>query len=208
MLKLKLILNDLAEHAYRDDPRLQNYKRFYVEYLKKQLKSKNGDYRCDTHHIRVFTEGRSDVQIMKTSIHELSHHIDYMQRGETNHDRYFYAVYRRLLYTALDMKIFNKNEYMGCLRDSTDDMKVRKMLQEYRPKDSGYKKGMKRVVVSHAFEIKDILKSRGFMYNSFNKTWEKEIEESGIPEEELVLRRLGAEYQYDDATKISFQRGV
>ena len=92
MLKLKYILNDLVDYAYGDDPKLPQYKCFYVEYLRKKQKTRNGDYRGDNHHLRIFTEGREDVQIIKTSIHELSHHVDYMQRGRCCHDAVFYEI--------------------------------------------------------------------------------------------------------------------
>ena len=53
MLKLKYILNDLVDYAYGDDPKLPQYKCFYVEYLRKKLKTRNGDYRGDNHHLRI-----------------------------------------------------------------------------------------------------------------------------------------------------------
>ena len=124
MLKLKYILNDLIDHAYKGDPKLPQYKRFYVEYQKKRLKTRNGDYREDNHHLRIFTEGREDVQIIKTSIHELSHHVDCMQRGKSCHDAAFYGIYERLLFAALDMGLFDMDAYRRCLKDSSDSSKV------------------------------------------------------------------------------------
>ena len=204
MLKLKYILNDLVEYAYADDPRLPRYKRFYVEYLKKKLKTKNGDYREDNHHLRIFTEGREDVAVIKTSIHELSHHVDYMQRNHTNHDSRFYAVYRKLLYAALDMEIIRKQDYFNCIKDSRDATKVTKMLEEYQPKKTGYKKGLKRVCVKRAFEIREALKQRGYTYNSYDKSWEKEIEAQRQPEEESFLISIGAEYVINNALHLTF----
>lgn len=115
MLKLKYILNDLVEYAYAGDEKLPQYKRFYVEYLKKRLRTRNGDYREDNHHLRIFTEGREDVQIIKTSIHELSHHVDCMQRGKSRHDADFYGIYEKLLFEALDMGLFDRDAYRRCV---------------------------------------------------------------------------------------------
>ena len=205
MLKLKYILNDMVEYAYKDDPRLPQYKKFYVEYLKKRLKTKLGDYRWEGHHIRVFTEGVEDVQIMLTSIHELSHHIDYVQRKESHHDKRFYAIYRRLLYAALDMRIIDKYEYMGIVKTTSDASKVMKMLQAYHPRYTDYKKNMIRIVVSRAYEIKEDLKKEGYSYNAYKKTWEKELTEKEYDEREKeFLDRLGAEYETENATKIKF----
>ena len=167
MLKLKYILNDLIDYAYRGDPKLPQYKRFYVEYLKKKLKTRNGDYRSDNRHLRIFTEGREDVQIIKTSIHELSHHVDYMQRGKSCHDAAFYGIYEKLLFAAL--------------------------------------KGITRFRVMKAYEIREQLKKRGYTFNTYDRTWEKEAEgEGAVLEEERYLRGLGAEFSTEDARRLTF----
>ena len=205
MLKLKYILNDLIDYAYRGDPKVPQYKRFYVEYQKKRLKTRNGDYGEDNHHLRIFTEGREDVQIIKTSIHELSHHVDCMQRGKSCHDAAFYGIYERLLFAALDMGLFDMDAYRRCLKDSSDSSKVLKMLDRYRPGKTGYKEGVTRFRVAKAYEIREQLRERGYTFNSYDRTWEKEVGgEGAIPEEEGYLRRLGAEFSTEDARRLTF----
>lgn len=204
MLKLKKILEDLVEYAYADDRRLPYYKRFYVEYLKKQLKTKNGDYNPETHRLRVFTLNRDDTAIMKTSLHELSHHILFVQCKKTTHGAEFYAIYKKLLFAALDMKIFDADKYRACIKDSTDANKVLKMLDEYVPQDTEYKKGIKRVRVSRAYDIKEALKERGYTFNAYDKVWEKELEITAVKEEELFLQGRGAEYYVEDAVRLTF----
>ena len=205
MLKLKYILNDLIDYAYRGDPKVPQYKRFYVEYLKKRLKTRNGDYRADNRHLRIFTGGREDVQIIKTSIHELSHHVDFMQRGKSCHDASFYEIYEKLLFTALDMGLFDMDAYRRCLKDSSDSSKVLKMLERYHPRKTGYKKGVTRFKVVKAYEIREQLRKRGYTFNSYDRTWEKEVEgERAISEEAGYLSGLGAEFNMEDARRLTF----
>lgn len=204
MLKLKHILSDVAEYAYRDDPRLPQYKKFYVEYLDKRLKSKLGDYRHKDHHIRVFTKERSDLDIFWTSIHELAHHVDYVQRGASGHGREFYAVYTKLLYTSLDMGLFTLEEYMECSRTSSDHNKVLRILERYTPHPVSYKKDTVRFRVQRAYEIREHLKARGYTYNGYNRIWEKEIRKENVPEEENFLRWLGADFSTENARTLTF----
>lgn len=204
MLKLKYILNDLVDYAYKGDPRLPAYKRFYVEYLKKKLKTKNGDYRAKDHRLRIFTEGREDIAIIKTSLHEMAHHILYTQRGILRHDASFYAVYKTLLYAALDMGIFDKEAYSRCMKDSSDANKVMKMLKDYKPKSTGYKEGIRRICVRNAFEIRGQLKKRGYIYNQYDKSWEKEVKSEDVKKEKDILLELGAEYTINDALQLTF----
>lgn len=205
MLKLKYILNDIIDHAYTDDPKLPRYKSFYVEYLRKRLNTKNGDYNCKDHRLRIYTKGREDVQVLKTSIHELSHHIDYMRRGDSCHDEEFYSIYRRLLYAALDMGLFDRAAYRMSTKDSSDDTKVLKMLERYRPRKTEYKKGMVRIRVRKAFKVREQLRERGYTYNAYDRTWEKETKgEKAASLEERFLRRLGAEFCTEDARKLTF----
>lgn len=205
MLKLKYILNDLVDYAYGDDPKLPQYKCFYVEYLRKKLKTRNGDYRGDNHHLRIFTEGREDVQIIKTSIHELSHHVDFMQRGRCCHDAVFYEIYEKLLFAALDMGLFNMEAYKRCLKDSSDRSKVLKILERYHPRETGYKKGITRIRVIQAYEIRGQLKKRSYVFNAYDRTWEKEVEgEAAVSEEEQFLRSIGADFSLEDARVQTF----
>jgi len=209
MLKLKSVLNDLVDYAYKDDPRLPYYKRFYVEYLKKKLKSKNGDYDPSTHKMRIFTKDRPEISIMKTSIHELAHHIRYAQgvgHGSTAHDKDFYEVYRKLLYAALDMQIFNREAYRSCFKDSTDAKKVQKILDAYVPplKKTDYKKDIWRIRVQKAFQIKDLLKARGYMFNSYDKVWEKELKKEDIEKERAYLKGIGADFSVEEALRLTF----
>lgn len=70
-------LIDIVRYAYRGSPKLKEYCTFDYELSDKQYKSKNGDYTHAVRKIRVFASKSADLQnLIKTSIHELAHHID------------------------------------------------------------------------------------------------------------------------------------
>jgi hypothetical protein len=128
-----------------------------------------------------------------------------MRRGDSCHDEEFYSIYRRLLYAALDMGLFDRAAYRMSTKDSSDDTKVLKMLERYRPRKTEYKKGMVRIRVRKAFKVREQLRERGYTFNSYDRTWEKEVEgEGAVPEEEGYLRRLGAEFSTEDARRLTF----
>lgn len=76
MIQLKNILCDLADYAYRDNPKLEQYKHFYIVVSNENRKSFHGDYNERIHRIRIFNAYRDDAAIIATTIHELTHHID------------------------------------------------------------------------------------------------------------------------------------
>lgn len=208
MLQVKKILNDIIEHAYPNSENSDQYKKFYVEVLDKNLKSKHGDYNGKNHHIRIFNLYRADSTIIATTIHELSHHIDYVNRGTTDHSNEFYEIFQHLLYTSLNMKLFNKEEFLKANRDASDSNKIAKLISEYVPENVGYKSGMNKIIVRNCYDIKDRLKENGFSYNKVNHTWEKELSDEDVTETKDLLESLDAEYEMTDANSLSFEKKV
>ena len=204
MLKVKRILNDLVEETYKGNRRLRNYKSFYVSVLNKKMKSKHGDYDPITHYIRVYNLYRPDSAIIATTIHELAHHIDYMTRDVTDHSRAFYDTYRELLYTALDMGLFTKEDYLNATADASDSNKIRKMISGYIPSPTGYKEDKARVIVKNGFDHREKLKSLGYVWNPIEKVWEKEIDKSAAPQEVFSLRKDGMDCE-TVGTALSFK---
>lgn len=205
MVEMKKILNDILEYAYPNSERMQDYKRFYVELFKeKDMKSKHGDYHSITHKIRIFNLYRDDAAIIATTIHELAHHVDNCNRGTTNHDSSFYAVFKELLFTAMNMNLFNKELFLQANKDASDSNKITKMIAEYEPEDVGYKKDTKRIVVRNCYAIKEKLKERNYHYNSLLYTWEKEVVDTS--EEENFLQSENAQYDIVDATSLSLKK--
>lgn len=204
MIIIKNILNDVVANTYPDSPKLPEYQRFYVEMIKENRNSFHGDYHWEIHHIRIFNLYRDDNAIVATTIHELAHHVDYMNRGETDHGKEFYAVFRELLFTGLNMGIFTKDGFLVANKDASDSRKIAKMLEEYVPENISYKKDKLMIVVSNAYPIKNQLKEKKFIYNHVNNTWEKEITFTERVAEEEFLKNLDAKYHIQEPGIVNF----
>lgn len=204
MLRVKRLLNDLVEYAYPDSPKLKAYQAFYVEYINKELKSKHGDYNPKDRRIRIYNLSRTEEQLVVTSIHELAHHISLIEHDSCKrepHGQEFYNVYRRLLFKALDMGLFNRYQFINATADASDSRKVAKILERYKPHPIEYKKEMELIQVFHAYKFRKELKERGYSYNPLIKAWELETENTA--EESKYLDSLNAEYKTVSAKSIS-----
>lgn len=207
MYRVKILLNDLVEYAYPHSPKQKAYKAFYVEYIDKEFKSKHGDYNTKNKHIRIFNLSRTEDQLVVTSIHELAHHINFVNDTSHSfelHGQEFYKVYKKLLFTALDMGLFNKWQFINATADASDSRKVKRMLEEYRPHPIDYKKDMKLIQVFRAYEIRKNLQKHGYKYNSVLKSWEKETEKP--LDEATFLDSIGADYKIVDARSINLKK--
>ena len=207
MYRVKILLNDLVEYAYPHSPKQKAYKAFYVEYINKEFKSKHGDYNTKNKHIRIFNLFRTEDQLVVTSIHELAHHINFVNDTSHSfepHGQEFYKVYKKLLFTALDMGLFNKWQFINATADAGDSRKVKRMLEEYRPHPIDYKKDMKLIQVFRAYEIRKNLQKHGYKYNSVLKSWEKETEKP--LDEATFLDSIGADYKIVDARSINLKK--
>lgn len=190
--RIKKILCDIIDVAYSDESEYMRtkYKDFTVEVTDDSLLSRNGSYDPKTAHFSVCNLQRGSGDIVKTCLHELSHHVDFVKNGRTGHQRPFYLAYRRLIYASLDMGITKKSDFDTV--GSSDSNKVFKMVEEYTPRSVKYDGGNKKLLkVSGAYEIKEQLKERGFKYNSLEQTWEKGYTEN----DRAFLDELGASYE-------------
>lgn len=205
MLQVKNILCDLVDYAYKGNPKIEEYKRFYVEVSDKNRNSFHGDYNERTHHIRIFNTYRDDASIIVTTIHELTHHIDTCNRGTSDHSKEFYAIFEHLLKTGLNMGLFSKEQFFAATADASDSLKVKKMIEDYKPVSVDYKKDVSVIRVKNCFDIKDNLKDRGYHYNSIEKSWE--LETMDISAEERYLKEIKPDVEYDVGTNfMSFQK--
>ena len=56
-----------------------------------------------------------------------------------------------------------------------------------------------------AYEIREQLKKRSYVFNAYDRTWEKEVEgEVAVSEEEQFLRSIGADFSLEDARVLTF----
>lgn len=160
MIKIKNILCDVLDYAYPDSDKLGEYKRFYVEMINETRKGFHGDYHGMTHHIRIYNLYRDEASIVVTTLHELAHHVDHVNRGKLDHGKEFYAVYKQLLHTALNMHLFDKEQFINATRDASDSNKVAKMINDYIPEDVSYIHGMESTRLGKKKHPKTIWKKK------------------------------------------------
>ena len=155
-------------------------------------------------------EGRTLANTLETSIHELAHHIDFCQRGDecwgSWHRRPFYDVYRILLNAGLEYGHLRKEAFLTTTRDSRDYNKVCRMLEEYEGEEGEFKSGTLRVNVKDAYDIKEHLKVRGYMFDSVTKDWYVEVPEAELKNYTAYLDANEARYEVTDPADISFKR--
>lgn len=196
-IKIRQVLHDIIDEAYKtksEEERVR-YKKFWIELSDKNIKSRAGQYNGKKRTIEITGMDRNEKHIVVTCIHELTHHIDNCNRGHSDHSSEFYAVYRELLYAALNMKIFDVAT-LQCITDVTDGKKIKKIADEWTPEYVEYRNDICVIVVSNCFKQKDVLKAREYKYNTVGRTWEKEIKKDEVEYERGYLN--GIEIKNED----------
>ncbi len=197
--KLKNLLNSIIDVAFADRPEndLKRFKWFKLYVTGKEVSSTSGTYNVKTHTINLYNLSLGEKHLAKCALHELSHHIDWCLNGCTGHRKPFYGVYKTLIYASLNMNILKKEDFYD--NWSSDGNKVRKIVEEYVPRSVEYKKDETPVVkIFNSFNIKDIIRERGYHWNNLEKVWEKNIED--IEAEKLWLMESGVSETEDKNT--------
>lgn len=190
-MQIRNLLQDIVKNTYEgkvDNQLLEKYCKFYVECSSKQVKTFAGQYKSAEKCIRIVGLERNPKHIVVTSIHELAHHIDHCNRGKSDHSTYFYAEFEKLLYTALNMRVFTPED-VKCIDDVSDGRKVAKMLSEWNPNYINYHNDEKRVNVYNCYDQREILKKRGYRWQA-DKSWEKSFSIAELKEELNYLNEL------------------
>ena len=202
--KVKRILDDIIDVAYKEESEQKRkfYKWFTIELEVKENSSYHGIYYQNKKLIRIVNLSNGTEEIVKTCIHELAHHIDYCMHKKTGHQEPFYNEYRVLLYTALNMRILNK-EHLFDNHISQDYNKVRKIVNAWVPDYIDYKHGKILIKVTVPFEKKEDIKQRGYHWNNIEKFWEKEIKSTEEDSERFVLLSMGGKFKTNDACALT-----
>lgn len=179
-------LYDIALTTYPDS----RIAKFFVVLENKELITKNGDYKHDhktkKSQIRVVNLSRSTHEIIKTSIHELAHHVEVSFFNETGHNSRFYGIYKKLLETSIIMGIISYEEIK-----SIRDIKILESHHgainvKFDPKME-YKKDKVLVKVFNSYSVKDILSNKGYEYCGHEQVWWKEFHKDSLEDEESFL---------------------
>lgn len=200
----KAALIDIIKHAYPRSSKIRDYCNFNFFLLDRELKSKHGDYFGPERRIRIFNiKSRELVPLITTSIHELAHHIDYCNRGTSDHSSLFYEEYRTLIFAALDMDMISINDVLESRRDASDSVKLKLMVIEYLEEGREKREKVKRaerVCVYDAYDIKDTLKASGYRWDASSRAWSRELSDDGeqvIASLEDIIRKSGKNITYE-----------
>ncbi len=199
-IQLKQQMNDIIDVAYRNksDAQRKQCKRFILLCIDKETSSFNGD--C-----RYMPDGSSQIRILRlknathraillTTMHEVSHHVAHSLYHEAGHGSDFYKAHLELLFAAFDMGILSKEDVLNSGSNSRSLNKViikRNMLDAYVPHPVQYKKDVVQLFVYNAYTVKDILKARGYKWNSLDTAWVLENTEDIIHKECAYLAGIG-----------------
>ena len=197
-IEVKKILDDIIFYTYKDNVENEVYEKltkFYVKLENKVTNSYHGLYKYNDSSITITNLYRGHTSIICTTIHELAHHVDRVFRGKSDHSKKFYSVFEKLLYTGLNMGLFNKEDALLMQTDASDSNKVKKIIDGYKPSPINYKKDEKKIIVRNCYNIKEELKHKGFRYNSLAKTWEITVNNADVSKIEEWLKSLNSEYE-------------
>lgn len=210
-MKLKMLMNDLIDLTYKNrypkDMIDNQFKRFSIFCTEESMESRLGDcfYNKDkSSSIRILCLGKdADKGILITTIHEVSHHIEFSLHGNSGHGKEFYRIHKELLYTAFDMGILKLEDItIDKITRGRNKNKLARMMDDYVPKQINYKKDVMQVFVYNGFPVKEQLKNRDYKWNSLDRTWRKTIPAMHQEEECSYLKELGLK-----DTDIHFRNG-
>lgn len=200
-IRYKKQLNDILDQVYADDKRLWLYKKFVIECFDLDLKTRLGDCRHmpdRSSYIRIVCiNSMPTASMFITVIHEVSHHIDYVQRGDSSHGQEFYAIHKKLLFAALDMGIVSKDDIHEWYKNamSYSKNKVYAFLDSYSPHPIPYQTEDTTIRISNAFNQKFELRRHGYYWNALNKSWDKDLYKNAVKEEIVWLKSIGLQNQ-------------
>ena len=175
--RIKAILIEIAEKTYNE-----KVQPFRLEIHPEERKTFHGDYCPQTKTIRIFNLSRPIDHIISTTIHELSHHIDYCKYGSSGHNKRFYGILRDLLKTAIELGYVDYNS-VKAKKDSLDIQQMEKYYGElvaYYDESKDENKDKYVMKVFKSYNIKTFLANNDFKFNAIEKSWDRIVKRDEI----------------------------
>lgn len=164
-------------YSYLPEEKINKYTKFYIKLENKILKSYLGKYNPKDRSIHLYNiKTESNVSCIVTLIHELSHHIDCMNRHTSAHDEKFYKIHLELLRSAFDMNIIDYKEFMCHSSSAGNIRKLKRLVEKMNylstAKPVKYKEDYIWIIVtSYDRDENANLKKSGFTFNPYIKKW-------------------------------------
>lgn len=190
--RLKEMLCELIDYTYKENTptnKIAKYKNFTIEYNNK-LSQTDASYSWKNHKITIRNLYRNDIRLKFDAIRCLAHHIDFRNRGVVNSQWEFFAEYERLMRGAVQMGILSILGVQENCELTEKEEKVWFKLMQEGVASGEYKQNLGKVTVINSFDIKDILKNRGYYYSQIEKSWSKDLEIDKIADEVSYLQGI------------------
>jgi type IV secretory pathway TraG/TraD family ATPase VirD4 len=180
-------LKDIATQTFPD--RKIDY--FQVRVNAKESKTKHGHWifyretkECQIH---IFNLSRKTEHIICTTIHELAHHCQWSFSRISGHDLEFYQIYKQLLEKAHTLGYIDLDEIM----DVVDARDIKMLIKKVG--ELNYEPSQKQdiwIIKVTSFELREVLKERGYKYSSTEKLWLAEVDSESKELELTWLSKL------------------
>lgn len=190
--QIKQILHDILDVAFcnSSSEKIREYKTFSLVCGEAEVASYGGYYTLAKRKIRICgTAVRDSYDLITTAIHELAHHINECDEIKVGHGKDFYAVYKKLIFAALNMGIISCNDLLVRQKETTfcDKNKVVRMLDDYVPQATSYKAGRTKIHVYNARKYKELFTARGYNFSSIDGSWYRDFPRDMLKNELIFL---------------------
>lgn len=193
---IKDFLSDLIDFCYKGKvapDTLAKYHKFYLKLEEKELKSKLGHYIFSKKAIHMFNIKTNDnVSCIITLIHELSHHIDYMNRGTSDHSKAFYDIHIELIMTLFKMRTISYDEFICSGNNASNSYKLKRLVEKnYNVAEYlDYENEKNWLIVKNVYEAYGYLKEQKYIYNFYIKSWMKKINVNDIEKSKTEILNI------------------
>lgn len=192
--QLKKQLDNIIENAFFDDHKKDLYKKFRLKVNDKAVKSYSGTYNERTNTIEIVDIRGKASNNISTLLHEVSHRVEKAMHGKTGHQKTFYEIFKKLLYSALDLGYIDYEEMLDMDHRNVDYNKVMKMLNNYAYSKPNIDIDVNKLIeVSNSYQQKEDLKKLGYHWNAVGKSWVIECSNDKLNDKLTELQDLNIE---------------
>ena len=171
---IKGTIDTVLRYTYPDE--YKRYLSYFIRIRPKELKSKHAHYIRKERMIEIFNLSREFRFLLITCLHEIAHHVEYEDLGDSDHAEPFYQRLHELYLTAVALRLLD-------LLDVTEETDANdyKGLYRYFGEPSNWEvptipdMEKRMVIIRNGRSFRNILKNRGFHWFTVSQTWQKEM---------------------------------
>ncbi len=89
-------------------PKLEGINTLTYSLLNKKNSRSHTDYTFATQHMNVYNvSSKTKEELLATSLHSLSHHLEYLQYSNASHGKRFYKIFYRVICEAMELGVLD-----------------------------------------------------------------------------------------------------